>query len=349
MSARHTLKGNNLPVDPNTTIPAAVARAAAEADALMQQQSKPPTADDPAPTTQDTVIIGDVVDPPQPSPAPTEPATPSGNEPANYKHAYESMLGRFRAAERENKALSARIDGLQGVIESLKAAPPPPPQMTTEQVASLLTDEDRNNYGEEMIDLIGRRAQEIAQPMVSKLEAEVERLKHQLANTNTVAAATAKDRMEATLDQQLPEWRQININEEFKRWLDLPDPYSGVTRSQLANEAYQANDARRVLSFFNGFISEMAATSPAPGSVAPPAAAKPQHGPTLEDFAAPGRARTSAGHTQPPGEKPIITTTQIANFYEAKRRGAYAGKEDEANRLEAMIFEAQRERRVMSG
>lgn len=65
----------------------------------------------------------------------------------------------------------------------------------------------------------------------------------------------------------------------------------------------------------------------------------------LAKFAAPGRAKTAAG-TSAPAEKPIITRAQIAAFYADIANGKYRGKDAEKAKLEATIFEAQREGRI---
>jgi hypothetical protein len=53
----------------------------------------------------------------------------------------------------------------------------------------------------------------------------------------------------------------------------------------------------------------------------------------------PARGRSSSG-------KPVYTRETIGQLYEAHRKGAYAGREQEWSRIEADIFAAQREGRV---
>ena len=65
----------------------------------------------------------------------------------------------------------------------------------------------------------------------------------------------------------------------------------------------------------------------------------------LEKFAAPGGAKTVAAQGAP-AEKPIISPTQIAQFYSDVRAGRYVGRDSEKDRAEKMIFDAQREGRV---
>jgi len=107
--------------------------------------------------------------------------------------------------------------------------------------------------------------------------------------------------------------------------------------------AYAANDAPRVLAFFNGFLAEEAASTPpapAPDPAAPVAPKVP-----LETFAAPGRAKSAATPLVPP-EKPTISRADVTKFYEDLRRGVYRGRDEEKARIEAMIFEANRDGRI---
>jgi hypothetical protein len=114
-----------------------------------------------------------------------------------------------------------------------------------------------------------------------------------------------------------------------------------------------------VVAIFKDFVTEVRAT----GGVVPgtqPAAQQQvqdqqqsrQAAVNLETLAAPGRARPAGGDTpNTPAEKPTYTRQQIAQFYADKRRaiqgqGPYAGRDQEAARIEADIMAAQMEGRV---
>jgi hypothetical protein len=145
------------------------------------------------------------------------------------------------------------------------------------------------------------------------------------------------------LDAQVPNWRELNSNSEFLSWLNLPDAYSGAIRKELLTAAYNRSDANRVAAFFKGFISDEAATNPASYSQ-PDHVAPRSNKVSLETLAAPGRAKTAAASA--PAEKPIFTRAHITEFYSDVRRGKYAGKEAEKDRIEKDIFAAQREGRI---
>ena len=147
----------------------------------------------------------------------------------------------------------------------------------------------------------------------------------------------------STLDEKLPNWRDLNTNEEFLSWLQLPDAYSGDIRHNMLKAAYAQGNAHRVLAFFNGFLAEEAAVAPAQG--------EPDYSTTtvskvpLQNFAAPGRAKTAASASAP-AEKLNISRAQVASFYADVAAGRYRGRDAEKNKLEAQIFEAQREGRI---
>lgn len=282
----------------------------------------------------------------QPAPAPAPGQAPV-SEP-DWKHRYEAMRGRY---EREASAvleLQATIASLQQDIRQLKmagATPPsaaPPPELRAER---LITPEEETEWTPQLLDVVGRKAKEVLNPIVeAKLreqQEEIARLKSQVGSVAETTVAQARQRMHAELDDKLPQWRQMNENNDFLAWLALPDRYSGAIRHDMLKDAYSRNQTGRVLAFFNGFLAEEAAVRPA----TPPA--DPSRQPTVDmvSLAAPGRAATTAAPA-PVDNKPIITRAQIAAFYREVNRGAYRGREAEQQAAEKMIFEAEREGRI---
>ncbi len=348
------LRGNNRPVDPDVVIPEAVKRAAAAAEAAQraaypdQVQPEPKMA---SPTTNKDGIT--IVDPPvmppaepqpqpTPQPTPTSPVTPTGNEDSTWEQRYRSAEGRRVKLEQQLANAVDRMGALEQMLQDMKNAPPPAAPVTH---SKLITSEEEEQFGTEMLDVMGRRAREIVSPEVAELKATVARLEGMLNGTVRQTKLTAQQAMHAKLTEVVPNWQDINQLDAFKAWLALPDQYSGATRHSMLLSAYAENDTPRVLAFFRGFISELAATTPADELVPAPAAPQQPPKPGLESLAAPGRARTPA-QTNAPAEKQIITTDDVTAFYAAKRRGEYAGREEEFNALEQELFKAQREGRV---
>lgn len=273
---------------------------------------------------------------PQPvrqEPQPTEPQP----EP-DWKNRYESMLGRFREVNAQLSQANARTEALENMLATTQNQRPAPQTQQT-----FLTKKDEEEMGPEMIDFVRRAAQEVAAPY----QQEIDRLKQALQGTTQNIELNARQRMHTELDTALPSWNQINHSEDFHHWLALQDVFSGVNRKKLLTQAYAQNDTARVLAIFKGFVSETATQRPASLDtlVPTPASAQPVR-PTLEELAAPGRARTTATPTAP-AEKQIIRTSDVNAFYAAVRQGKYKGREDLQKQHEGDLFAAMQEGRVV--
>jgi hypothetical protein len=342
-----------LRVDPNARIPAAAKAAGKRADDLHSKiYSKEPPAEEPKDGAKDPVEPA-TTEPAAAAPAeptaatPPTPVTPQGNPtPApsdedTWKHKYDSMKGRFDRSQGQIRQLSEQIGQLQ---LQLQARAQPAPVAPAAQ-SPLLSPKEVEEYGSEFLDVVGKKAKETFSPEIQELKAQVASLTEQLGNVNGVVATDVQARFFSDLDRSLPNWGELNTNEDFIAWLKLPDAYSGVIRHELLNAAYERKDAPRVLAFFKGFLAEEAATDPARLAPTPAPAATPAPGKVpLETFAAPGRAKSTAATA--PAEKPIIHRAQITQFYLDVSAGKYRGKEGEKDRLEAMIFAAEKEGRI---
>src|SRR6185312_4056046 len=95
---------------------------------------------------------------------------------------------------------------------------------------NLITDADRENYGDELIDLARRAGREAVAPELDTLRAENERLQQRVQ-------VTSRKELFAQMDSRLPDWRAINHDTRFKMWLRLPNIYTGKLRGEMLTEA----------------------------------------------------------------------------------------------------------------
>lgn len=338
--------------DPNVKIPAAVLRAAAASEAVFNAAYKPePVSDGVSETEQEAGTPAADAAPAPTAEAQAEKVTsegntsksaPKGEDEQSWEHRYKSMKGRYDRAESQVRQLTEQIASLQNVIATMQTAPPPAQKSDETYAERLLTPEEEQDYGPEFLNVVGKKAKEELLPIVKQYEDKIARLEAQLQNVGGYVQQDARTRMMTQLEQSVPNLAELNTSPDFLAWLKLPDPYSGAIRHTLLKEAFDRNDTSRVLAFFRGFLAEEAATAPAEpetGRREPPAK------PSLEQFAAPGRAKTAAAGSAP-AEKPIFTRAQIAKFYADSAAGKFRGKEAEKDRLEAQIFEAEREGRI---
>ncbi len=316
----------------------------------------------PGPTPPSQPVPPFQTEPPEPAPAPE--ASPSSQpapqvspplqppraaasadvSPEEWQHRYLSMKGRYDQSQQtlgmmneQMRQLSSEIMELHRLLNARGAQPatgqPPQPRVTPQE---------RQEYGEPLIDLVSRVAQETVEPQLTLLERENRQLKQ------TVTQG-ARQGVFNQLGAAVPGWETINTSQPFLQWLRLRDIYSGEIRKSMLDRAFQAADAPRVIAFFKGFIQDEATAT---GNVAPaPLPQPPRQAPrvaavSLGTIVAPGRAHPATGDTQLPVEKPVITHAQIAEFYNDVRRGAYAGHEQLKSDREATIFAATREGRI---
>lgn len=64
------------------------------------------------------------------------------------------------------------------------------------------------------------------------------------------------DMVERTLDQIMPEWRQITESPAFEQWLSGMEQASGRSYGELLHEAYSGGQVDRVLWFMQAFTAE---------------------------------------------------------------------------------------------
>jgi hypothetical protein len=172
-----------------------------------------------------------------------------------------------------------------------------------------LTQSDVDKYGRDLIDVTQRAAMHAVTPHLQLLAEDNAMLQQRLARE-------ARHRLDAQLERAVPNFREIDRDPAWHRYLLGIDALSGRVRQTLLNEAIASGSADRVAAFFRGFQQ-------AAGSTQAPTAARAQ---------------------MPSGQ--IYTRAQIAKLYRQHQQGAYNGREAEWQRLEADIIAAGREGRI---
>ena len=332
------------PTDPSVVIPPVVAANAAVADELQKK-----FIEEQAEANKETPSEGfgeqeTTTSAPQPETR-REPSPPAPADDESWQNRFHALKGRFDRQGDQVKQLTDQLTSMQRVIDQLSMQPRTQASVAPE-VKRLLTDEEVNDFGPEFLDVVGRRAEEIFMPRAQAYEAKIAQLEQQVAGVGGFVQRTGRQEMMDQLDSDVPGWRDVNLSEEFKSWLALPDPFTGAIRHEQLKAAWNRNATSQAKAFFKGFLAEEAAMAPARGSPAP--ARAPRNGsprPNLEDFAAPGRAK-SAATGQVPAEKPVYTRPQITKFYTDCAAGRWKGREDERKRIDADIQLAGIEGRV---
>lgn len=343
-------------------IPAEVRRAAAVAqqafDAQNQDQAvdpvaaQPPEPDQPAATEAPAAPAATTV---------VEAPAPQTTDTVDWKHRFDSLKGKHDA---EIGRLNAEIDGLHRILASMQAAQPqgpgagpaaPAPGAADQHFSfdfAPLTEEEKQDYGEEFLSVAERAAAQKFAPIIKQLTDKISKLEQNVGQVTTVVQTDARAEVFRQLNEAVPNWEAQDRDPLFIDWLRYPDPFSGMARQVLLDKAMQENNGPRVVAFFKAF-KDLQATSGAPASPAPSPAPAPAAKPrtSLETLAAPGRGRpgTAAGAPAQTGDTPVYTQSRIQRFYEDVRKGVFRNNPAEKARIEAEIVRAATEGRVMSG
>lgn len=283
---------------------------------------------------------------------PEEGATdvPSEVEPkperTDWKQKYNVLQGKYDA---EVPRLSSDLREALGRITKLEKDLVVEPSKPVEPPKSAITDEEISDYGEDLIDVIGRKAKEIAQnefqPVVDGLKKQLSYLQDQIGVTGQRVAKQEQNEVFAVLDREVKDWRKINLAPEFHDWLEQADPFSGQTRKRLMLDAFETKNALRVKAFFDSFVKENAVVTP---TSTPPPAVEAGASATLElsDYIAPGKPSSTSGQAGAPKEKRIWTNKEIGKFYSDCQKGHFKKRPDDRTRIEADIMSAINEGRV---
>src|SRR5215831_1100191 len=231
-------------------VPDAVKRQQEQVDAFDAALTAPPPGETPqAPE-------------PQADPPPAPPPTPQTE--VDWQQKFQTLQGKYNA---EVPTLRNQVAQLSQQVEQLSArpasTPEPTPAPATTPPPKLITAEDIETYGDDLISLIRRVAVETDAGEKAKLQAEIAELRKQMtANTEQVerVQGSVTDERRATyfveLAKACPTYDAVDNSDEFKAWLLEPDDFSGIVRNEILQQRYFAFDAAGTAKIFKTFIGQ---------------------------------------------------------------------------------------------
>jgi hypothetical protein len=187
-----------------------------------------------------------------------------------------------------------------------------------------LTAQEIDDYGVEFLDVVGKKAREVAGPQIGYLQQQVANLAGRLAQT-------ARDGMKTILDKDVPAWREINERPEFLAALGGKDEYSGVMYHDLLKRAWAANNVPVVKSYFEKAAQDM-------GYMPKPPAPQPRR----SDNRPVQNGPRGYYRGNDPANETFVTRQQISQFYRDVSAGKYRDNAAEKQRIENLILEAGR-------
>lgn len=360
-----------------SALPKAVQKQIAEANKLAERIKKGEAADGSTPPEPNAPPAT----PPAAAAPPTQPPAPAASPPPedSWEKRYRVLQGKYNAEvprlQTQLRDQQSQLQSMQSSLTTTQAlltalgrqqgsAPVSAPAAASPAVpARLVKDEEVKTFGADLYDFIKRAAQEVmptpapsAQPAPQVVQ-QVQWVEQQVQDLNKKVAESDQQKMMALLADQVPDWEKLNEDADFLAWLDQHDPYSGVKRQDLFDQAAARFDGPRIVAFFKGFQTEHAVVQP-PSQPTPPAQpaasnAAPVAAPVgtpaaLERFIAPGAARAGATGAPNEAQKRIYSRAEIEDFTRRKNSFVIKGRKvpDSIVAEEKEIFKAASEGRV---
>jgi hypothetical protein len=261
-----------------------------------------------------------------------------------YAQRWRSLQGSYNAEVRTRHELQSRVQHMEQLLASLSAQQSAStPQQPV--VDKLVTDKDVEEYGESL-DVMRKVSREELAPVAQRF-AQIEQMLRQMQMNIVPQVQNLTQRQNVSAEQQfwaelattVPNFRDINGNEEFQSWLLEADPLTGITRQTYLDDAQRSLDARRVANFFRTWL-EITGQATVAQSTGRATSSE------LEKQVTPGRSRGS-GTAAASNKAKTYSPQDIQKFFNDVRVGKFKGREQERDRIERDIFAAQREGRIV--
>lgn len=275
-------------------------------------------------------------------------AASDGKPGEDYAQKYRTLQGMYNKEvprlRAHNKELGERLAKMESLLATLNQQQTQQQQQEPTPQQRLVSEKEVEEYGEDTVDLLRRVSREEYLPYLQKLASLEDTLSKlqssvvpQVESVIQTQTRTAEERFWESLEHLVPDWREVNANQDFHTWLLEYDPLIGDTRQSLLEQAQGSLDHNRVAQFFNTWKSFYQGS-----------AGKAEPNPSqseLEKQIAPGKARSAKTPTG--SEAQTYTPEDIKKFFDDVRKGKYKNREDERNRIERDIFAAQQQGRIV--
>ncbi len=242
-----------------------------------------------------------------------------------WRNKYRVIEGKYKAEvprlNQENNTLKQTIQDINSKFASQSEAAPQTLDMN--DVLSRFSQKDREEYGDDLIELVTRVAGQIA-PQTQALPPVVEEIQQHMAEVKDDKDTENRALHLQAVDRGVPNWREINASPEWLSWLGSKDQFTSIVRQHALDDANRSFNAAQVIHIFNEFKRTQPSVN-VPGDQIQP---------------------DSVNSTNPPAESQVITRQFISDFYADVRRGDYDGRKAEEQATEALIHKATKANEV---
>ena len=279
---------------------------------------------------------------------PQEQVAAENQENETVEQRYKTLQGMYNAEvprlHAEKRDMANRVSQLEQLLAGMQQPKTEP--VPKAEAPKLITDADVEEYGDsiEVMRRVSKEETSAAEQKLKQLEKQIEALQtNVLPRVEQVAANQVKTSEQAfwsELSTTVPDWRDMNDNQDFQNWLLEIDPLTGISRQTYLEDAQRNLDVGRVTNFFNAWKGNNGSESNAQPN------RKAQSSNELKKQVSPGKGKSS-GKPQSNSNK-TYSPDDIKSFFDDVRKGNYRNKEEERDRIERAIFAAQREGRIVT-
>lgn len=262
---------------------------------------------------------------------------------ATWEQRYKSFKG---TADKQLKEMNAALKEARNELGDLKEQNRKLQEQMTEQQqtqaqaqqaqqqASLVTDDDVESFGSDMIDMAQRAARkvfmEMSQNLENKLVDRINKLESHVGGVGQQVQQTTEQQFFERLGELVPNWQELNEDQDFLDWLAQTESMSGRTRQELLNDAASNFDVNRTAQFFKVYQDQSGSGQASKDS-------------SLNKQVSPKRSSKSSSQSNTKGKR-VWTQQEISQAYQDIARGAL--KADQAAKLNAELDAAVSEGRV---
>jgi len=273
---------------------------------------------------------------PKPEKAESADTSPTDVEDENFAQKYKTLLGKYEAEvprlHQQLRDLTQQLDQFRKEQEAQKIEPTKP-----KEKVSLVTDEDRAEFGEELLDVQRRIATEVSQEYEGRLEqqdAVIKKLEEQLQQTgNQIGEVGFSQR----LAQLIPDFAQVDNDERWVAWLNEHDPMLRGPRRVQAQKAFDSGDAEAIAHYVGLWKETL---------VEPSEPETPVRQTELEKQVAPNRSANSVRTQSANQNAKVYSQRDVDSAWVKVRTLNTRGQYAEAEKLEAELTSAYMEGRV---
>ena len=245
---------------------------------------------------------------------------------------FKVLQGKYNAEvprlHKETRELADQVRNLQAQLETSQTPAP----VAKDLEAADLDIEAYAEYGEEFKTLA--ETVKSLTTRVETLDTENTSLKESITNVEVIQTNTDSEKFWVSLEAAVPDWEVINSNPDFVQWLQEVDPVSNLPRQTHLNDASETLNSNKTISIFKLFND----------SVAKESNNNNQRNTNIARQAQPDSIDTPAPVSQ---TKRLYTQKEIKEFYKDVSTGKWKGHEQELAQIEADIFAAPQEGRII--